>query len=116
MVIDKNGEERTDTEGILKGMVKGECALCPIGGAAAMACHGQQNTLHGSKNTVWWDAQTKETSHVRGSQASCCQVWEMSSVATKASWMCSDRLFFKCFKQILKYLNSGVRWCNYESL
>eukprot|EP00913_Durusdinium_trenchii_P034050 g31872.t1 len=32
MVIDKNGEERTDTEGILKGMVKGECALCPIGG------------------------------------------------------------------------------------
>ncbi|CAJ1438836.1 unnamed protein product [Effrenium voratum] len=32
MVIDSNGEERTDTEGILKGMVKGECALCPVGG------------------------------------------------------------------------------------
>jgi len=33
MVIDSKGEERTDTEGILKGMVKGECALCPLGGA-----------------------------------------------------------------------------------
>ncbi|CAE7757860.1 mdh [Symbiodinium pilosum] len=32
MVIDSTGEERTDTEGILKGMVKGDCALCPIGG------------------------------------------------------------------------------------
>ncbi|CAL1153764.1 unnamed protein product [Cladocopium goreaui] len=32
MVIDSNGEERTDTEGILKGMVKGECALTPLGG------------------------------------------------------------------------------------
>ncbi|CAE7567204.1 mdh [Symbiodinium natans] len=32
MVIDSTGEERTDTEGILKGMVKGDCALCPMGG------------------------------------------------------------------------------------
>ena len=32
LVIGKNGEERTDTEGILKGMVQGECALCPMGG------------------------------------------------------------------------------------
>lgn len=32
-VIDENGIERTDTEGILKDMVLGKCALCPVGGA-----------------------------------------------------------------------------------
>jgi L-2-hydroxycarboxylate dehydrogenase (NAD+) len=33
MVIDTNGNERTDTDGILQDMVKGTCALCPMGGA-----------------------------------------------------------------------------------
>ncbi|CAM9105604.1 unnamed protein product, partial [Ectocarpus fasciculatus] len=33
MVIDHEGNERTDTSGILKDMVKGNCALCPLGGA-----------------------------------------------------------------------------------
>jgi len=33
MVIDNDGNERTDTEGILRDMVKGLCALCPLGGA-----------------------------------------------------------------------------------
>lgn len=33
MVIDIHGNERTDTEGILVDMVKGTCALCPMGGA-----------------------------------------------------------------------------------
>jgi hypothetical protein len=33
MVIDTEGNERTDTEGILLDMVKGKCALCPMGGA-----------------------------------------------------------------------------------
>jgi L-2-hydroxycarboxylate dehydrogenase (NAD+) len=33
MVIDTDGNERTDTEGILADMVKGTCALCPMGGA-----------------------------------------------------------------------------------
>ena len=32
-VIDLNGIERTDTEGILKDMVLGKCALTPVGGA-----------------------------------------------------------------------------------
>lgn len=32
-VIDSNGVERTDTVGILKDMVKGTCALTPVGGA-----------------------------------------------------------------------------------
>mmetsp|Transcript_15442 Transcript_15442/g.23969 ORF Transcript_15442/g.23969 Transcript_15442/m.23969 type:complete len:459 (+) Transcript_15442:124-1500(+) len=32
-VIDEDGIERTDTDGILKDMVLGKCALCPIGGA-----------------------------------------------------------------------------------
>lgn len=32
-VIDKNGIERTDTEGILRDMVLGKCALTPLGGA-----------------------------------------------------------------------------------
>lgn len=32
-VIDTDGNERTDTEGILKDMVKGTAALCPLGGA-----------------------------------------------------------------------------------
>ena len=32
-VIDENGIERTDTEGILRDMVLGKCALCPVGGA-----------------------------------------------------------------------------------
>ncbi len=32
-VIDNNGVERTDTIGILKDMVKGTCALTPVGGA-----------------------------------------------------------------------------------
>jgi L-2-hydroxycarboxylate dehydrogenase (NAD+) len=33
MVIDLEGEERTDTPGILKDMAMGKCALCPLGGA-----------------------------------------------------------------------------------
>lgn len=33
MVIDVNGVERTDTDQILIDMVKGLCALCPVGGA-----------------------------------------------------------------------------------
>lgn len=33
MVIDTDGKERTDTEQILIDMVKGKCALCPMGGA-----------------------------------------------------------------------------------
>lgn len=32
-VIDNNGIERTDTEGILRDMVLGKCALTPVGGA-----------------------------------------------------------------------------------
>ena len=32
MVIDINGKERTDTDGILVDMVKGTCALTPMGG------------------------------------------------------------------------------------
>ena len=32
-VIDDKGNERTDTEGILRDMVLGKCALCPVGGA-----------------------------------------------------------------------------------
>ncbi|GMH73344.1 hypothetical protein TrST_g2398 [Triparma strigata] len=32
-VIDNDGIERTDTEGILKDMVQGKCALTPLGGA-----------------------------------------------------------------------------------
>lgn len=32
-VIDNEGIERTDTEGILKDMVLGKCALTPVGGA-----------------------------------------------------------------------------------
>ena len=32
-VVDIKGEERTDTEGILKDMVLGKAALCPLGGA-----------------------------------------------------------------------------------
>jgi len=32
-VIDDKGIERTDTEGILRDMVLGKCALCPVGGA-----------------------------------------------------------------------------------
>ena len=32
MVIDFEGKERTDTEGILSDMVKGLCALTPVGG------------------------------------------------------------------------------------
>ena len=31
-VIDENGNTRTDTLGILEDMVKGKCALCPVGG------------------------------------------------------------------------------------
>ncbi|CAE7440076.1 mdh, partial [Symbiodinium microadriaticum] len=31
-VIDSDGNERTDTSGILLDMVKGKCALCPVGG------------------------------------------------------------------------------------
>lgn len=34
-VIDNNGIERTDTEGILKDMQLGTCALTPVGGAGA---------------------------------------------------------------------------------
>ncbi|KAJ1424694.1 Malate/L-lactate dehydrogenase [Ochromonadaceae sp. CCMP2298] len=33
MVIDNMGNERTDTDQILLDMVKGKCALCPMGGA-----------------------------------------------------------------------------------
>lgn len=33
MVIDTEGKERTDTAQILIDMVKGKCALCPMGGA-----------------------------------------------------------------------------------
>lgn len=33
MVIDTEGKERTDTKQILIDMVKGKCALCPMGGA-----------------------------------------------------------------------------------
>jgi hypothetical protein len=33
MVIDTDGKERTDTKQILIDMVKGKCALCPMGGA-----------------------------------------------------------------------------------
>ena len=32
-VIDRDGVERTDTEGILRDMVLGKCALTPVGGA-----------------------------------------------------------------------------------
>lgn len=32
-VVDQNGIERTDTEGILRDMVKGTCSLTPLGGA-----------------------------------------------------------------------------------
>lgn len=32
-VIDDKGVERTDTEGILRDMVLGKCALTPLGGA-----------------------------------------------------------------------------------
>jgi len=32
-VVDNEGIERTDTEGILKDMVQGKCALTPVGGA-----------------------------------------------------------------------------------
>ncbi|EKX42168.1 hypothetical protein GUITHDRAFT_74129, partial [Guillardia theta CCMP2712] len=32
-VIDLDGNERTDTEGILQDLVKGRAALCPVGGA-----------------------------------------------------------------------------------
>ena len=42
MVIDSNGEERTDTEGILKGMVKGECALTPLGGGKGLGPLGHE--------------------------------------------------------------------------
>lgn len=33
VVVDEFGVERTDTEGILKDMVLGKCALNPVGGA-----------------------------------------------------------------------------------
>lgn len=33
MVIDLDGNERTDSDGILVDMAKGKCALCPLGGA-----------------------------------------------------------------------------------
>lgn len=33
VVIDNDGIERTDTEGILRDMVLGKCALTPVGGA-----------------------------------------------------------------------------------
>jgi len=33
VVIDNNGIERTDTDGILRDMVAGKCALTPVGGA-----------------------------------------------------------------------------------
>lgn len=33
MVIDLEGNERTDSEGILVDMARGKCALCPLGGA-----------------------------------------------------------------------------------
>lgn len=33
MVVDVHGNERTDTVGILKDMVQGKAALCPLGGA-----------------------------------------------------------------------------------
>jgi LDH2 family malate/lactate/ureidoglycolate dehydrogenase len=32
-VIDRNGDERTDTAGILADLVAGRAALCPLGGA-----------------------------------------------------------------------------------
>lgn len=32
-VVDNNGIERTDTEGILRDMVLGKCSLCPLGGS-----------------------------------------------------------------------------------
>ena len=33
MVIDHQGNERTDSSGILVDMAQGKCALCPVGGA-----------------------------------------------------------------------------------
>jgi len=43
-VIDSDGIERTDTEGILKDMVMGKCALTPLGGAGdAMAGYKGEN-------------------------------------------------------------------------
>jgi L-2-hydroxycarboxylate dehydrogenase (NAD+) len=44
-VIDKNGVERTDSEGILKDMVQGTCFLTPVGGAG--------ETLGGYKGYGW---------------------------------------------------------------
>ena len=32
-MIDNEGIERTDTDGILRDMVLGKCALCPVGGS-----------------------------------------------------------------------------------
>jgi hypothetical protein len=46
MVIDTDGNERTDTEGILLDMVKGKCALCPMGGAG--------DELGGYKGYGWY--------------------------------------------------------------
>lgn len=34
-MVDKQGRERTDTDGILKDLVSGDCALAPLGGAGA---------------------------------------------------------------------------------
>ena len=44
-VIDENGIERTDTEGILKDMVLGKCALCPVGGAGDKPGRGPRRPL-----------------------------------------------------------------------
>jgi len=44
-VIDNEGIERTDTEGILRDMVLGKCALTPVGGAG--------NTMGGYKGYGW---------------------------------------------------------------
>eukprot|EP00598_Pedospumella_elongata_P000497 CAMPEP_0184975722 /NCGR_PEP_ID=MMETSP1098-20130426/6877_1 /TAXON_ID=89044 /ORGANISM="Spumella elongata, Strain CCAP 955/1" /LENGTH=457 /DNA_ID=CAMNT_0027498491 /DNA_START=84 /DNA_END=1457 /DNA_ORIENTATION=+ len=45
MVIDTEGKERTDTAQILVDMVKGKCALCPMGGAG--------DALGGYKGYSW---------------------------------------------------------------
>jgi len=45
MVIDTEGKERTDTAQILIDMVKGKCALCPMGGAG--------DALGGYKGYSW---------------------------------------------------------------
>lgn len=44
-VVDSNGIERTDTEGILRDMVTGKCALTPLGGAG--------NKMGGYKGYGW---------------------------------------------------------------